>query len=81
MRAIVTFQSSTFNTSEPRDYFINDCCYGDDLARWFIAELRGRGIRTDSEPGQEDFGWYLGFRVADTDYHLVLGHRGRKGER
>jgi hypothetical protein len=80
VRTIVTFQSSTFNTSEPRDYFINDCCYGDDLARWFIAELRGRGIQTDTELDQEDFGWYFGFRVGDTDYQLVLGYLEGRGE-
>ena len=72
---IVTFQSSAFNTSQPKDYFINECCYGDDLARWLIAELRRSGIRTDTDPGQEDFGWYFGFRVGGTDYHLVLGYR------
>lgn len=80
VRTIVTFQSSAFNTSEPRDYFINDCCYGDDLARWFIDELRERGIQTDTEPGQEDFGWYFGFRVGDTDYQVVLGYRAGQNE-
>ena len=32
-------------------------------------------MQTDAEPGQEDFGWYFGFRVGDTDYHFVLGYR------
>jgi hypothetical protein len=75
VRTIVTFQSTAFNTSQPRDYFIDECCHGDDLAHWLIAELRGRGVPTDDEPNQEDFGWYFGFRVADTDYQLVLGYR------
>jgi hypothetical protein len=75
VRTIVTFQSSAFNTSQPRDYFVNECCYGDDLARWLIAELRGRGVSADAEPDQEDSGWYFGFRVADADYHFVLGYR------
>jgi len=30
------FQSNAFNTSEQRDYFINECCFGDDLARSLI---------------------------------------------
>jgi len=69
------FQSATFNTSEPKDYFINECCFGDDLARWFIERLKSRGIHTESEPGQEDFGWYMTFRVGETDYDLVIAYR------
>ena len=38
IRTVVTFQSSAFNTSERKDYFINNCCYGDDVAR-VIAEF------------------------------------------
>lgn len=79
IRTLVTFQSSAFNTTERKDYFINDCCYGDDVARWLMEQLRGRGIQTDAEPGQEDFGWYFGFRVGDTDYHFVIGHRPADG--
>ncbi len=56
IRTVVTFQSPAFNTSERKDYFINDGCYGDDLARWLIEQLRSRGVQTDAEPGQEDFG-------------------------
>ena len=74
LRTLVTFQSSAFNTSERKDYFINDCCYGDDVARWFIEQLRKRDVQTDAEPGQEDFGWYFGFRVGDTDYQLAIAH-------
>jgi hypothetical protein len=79
VRTVVTFQSAAFNTSEPKGYFINDCCYGDDVAKWLIAELHKGGIETDDEPGQEDFGWYFGFRVGETDYQLVLGHRPEDG--
>jgi hypothetical protein len=69
------FQSQAFNTSEPKDYFINECCFGDDLARWLIAQLAARGLHTEAEPGQEDFGWYLTFRAGETDYDLVIGYR------
>ncbi len=75
IRTVVTFQSPAFNTSERKDYFINDCCYGDDLARWLIERLRSRGVQTDAEPGQEDFGWYFGFRAGDTDYQFVIANR------
>src|SRR5436309_11843745 len=61
-RTVVTFQSGVFNTTERRPYFINDACYGDDVARWIISELHLRGIPSDPEPGQEDFGWYVTYR-------------------
>src|SRR6185295_1206465 len=80
IRTLVTFQSPAFNGTERRDYFINDCCYGDDVARWLIEQLRSRGLQTDDEPGQEDFGWYFGFKVGGTGYHFVIGHRPADGQ-
>lgn len=52
------FESAAWNTTERRDYFINDCCYGDDLARWLKPRLETLGYQV-IEPGQEDWGWYL----------------------
>ena len=49
------FSTDRFNLSQPREYFINDCCYGDDAARWFVEQLRSRGL-TVTEPDQEDWG-------------------------
>jgi len=73
MRTVVTFQSTSFNTTEPKPYFINPCCFGDDLARWLIGQLRGRGVDTDEKPGQEDFGWYLDFQIAGVRSTFVVG--------
>jgi hypothetical protein len=72
---VVTFQSGGFNTTERRSYFINDGCYGDDVARWIIGELNARGIPAEPEPGQEDFGWYLTYRPGKVPHQLVLAHR------
>jgi hypothetical protein len=55
VRTLATFESSAFNTSEPREYFVNPGSYGDDLAKWLIAALRKAGLPTDEEPSQEDF--------------------------
>jgi len=71
----VTFKSDAFNTSVQKDYFINAGCYGDDLANWIISELQKRGIGTDHRPGQEDFGWYLDFKVSHNTFCLVVGYR------
>lgn len=74
-RTVVTFQTSKFNTSESRDYFINPGCFGDDCCKWLIAELKADGVKCDTEPGQEDFGWYLNFEHMDGKYCLVGGYR------
>lgn len=75
MRTVATFESDRFNTSEPRDYFINPGCYGDDTCRWLMSRLRAQGLSTDPEPGQEDFGWYCNFGVPEGEHCCVLGYR------
>jgi hypothetical protein len=79
VRTVVTFEDPMFNTSERKDYFINECCYGDDLAHALMDQLRSHGIETAAEPGQEDFGWYIGFRTGHVDYQFVIGHRPAEG--
>ena len=74
-RTIVTFKSTAFNMTGPKSYFINPCCFGDDLAKWLIHELRNGGVDADGDPGQEDFGWYFNFQVADMPHIFVIGHR------
>ncbi|HYV46066.1 MAG TPA: hypothetical protein VFA20_14450 [Myxococcaceae bacterium] len=72
MQPQVTFRSDRFNTSQPREYFINPDCFGDDVAAWLIGELRSRGIDVDAEAGQEDFGWYVRYRVNGIPHCFVL---------
>jgi hypothetical protein len=74
-RTIVTFRSAAFNISERRSYFINDGCYGDDLARWLMAELAARGTPTAAEPGQEDFGWYFTYHVGAAAHQFIIAYR------
>jgi hypothetical protein len=75
IRTVVTFESAAFNMAEPKEYFINPCCFGDDVGKWVIGELRKQGVKTDEQPGQEDFGWYLNFEVAGSGHCFVIGHR------
>jgi hypothetical protein len=74
-RTVVTFTSSGFNTTEPKQYFINPCCYGDDLAKWLIEQFKIQGIDTDEKPGQEDFGWYVIFSVNRMPHCFVFSFR------
>jgi len=71
----IIFKSNAFNTTEPKDCFINPCCFGDDLGRWMIQQLRAHGISTDNEPRQEDFGWYIVFRIGATEYFFIISYR------
>ena len=73
--SVVTFASSAFNTTEPKDHFINPGCFGDDVCRWLIKQLRQMGTRTAEEPGQEDFGWYFTFHASDVEHCFVVGYR------
>jgi hypothetical protein len=73
MKMEVSFATTAFNCTEPREYFINDCCFGDDLCRWMMAELKARGVETGAEPGQEDFGWYFTFKVSGTEHCFLVG--------
>lgn len=70
IRTVVTFESTAFNMTEPRNYFINPCCFGDDVAEWLIRELSKQGMGTDEKPGQEDFGWYLNFEAGGYRPHV-----------
>ncbi len=75
IRTVVTFESTAFNMAQPKEYFLNPCCFGDDVATWLINELRKKGVQTDEKPGQEDFGWYLNFEVTGVGHTFVIGHR------
>ncbi len=54
----ITFESERFNITQVKDYFINECCFGDDVAAFLHEKLSELGIDVN-EPGQEDWGWYL----------------------
>jgi hypothetical protein len=74
MKTVVTFESDLFNLIEPKDYFINPCCFGDDLARWLIEKFKGENISVDEEIGQEDFGWYFDFLCENQSHCIVIGN-------
>jgi hypothetical protein len=76
MRTVATFESREFNLTEPRDYFINEGCFGDDLGRWLIDALRATGVEAGPEPGQEDFGWYVNYTISDQTFCAVIGNVG-----
>lgn len=68
----LVFRSDRFNLSRRRDYFINDCCFGDDAAAWLTTKLRERGL-SPSSPGQEDWGWYFDVAFGGERYFVGVG--------
>lgn len=73
IRTAAIFDSDAFNLTEPKDYFINPICFGDDLALWLLGKLEERDFVIDKKPGQEDFGWYILYEVDGIPYCVVIG--------
>ncbi len=73
METEFNFRSTKFNCTEPRDYFINEGCYGDDVALWLISELKKQGVKTSAEPEQEDFGWFFIFYPNNIKHVVIIG--------
>ena len=76
MKTEVRFKSTAFNCTEPKPYFLNPDCFGDDLCRWLMNNLHNRGIQTadePDEPAQEDFGWYFTFTIAKVNHCFLIG--------
>src|SRR4051794_13558765 len=73
MRNTLRFKSDRSNRSEPKEYFINECCFGDDLAAWLKNELEKRSYSVD-DPVQEDWGWILTVAKQGKGYVLNIGY-------
>ncbi len=79
------FETAKFNLSQPKEHYINECCYGDDVAAWLAGKLKAQGIEV-TEPAQEDWGWYIEARHNGNAYFIGVGGNaedesaGNKGE-
>ena len=68
-RKDILFKTDRFNLSIEKENFINSCCFGEDLANWLREVMISKGISVD-EPGQEDYGWYLGAEFNGITYFI-----------
>lgn len=72
MKTEFHFRSTAFNCTDPKEYFINDCCFGGDVCRWLIERLRAQRFQTGTEPLQEDFGWFFTFTAGGTEHCVII---------
>ena len=61
-----------FEACTPGPDFINPRCFGEDFAKWLASRLTQRGVDA-SEPIQEDFGWVIMLKSAQSIFTLSLG--------
>lgn len=71
-RCDIVFESDLFNLSQPRHYFINPSCYGDDVAKWLREKLTVQAVECTAA-GQEDWGWYTYVKQDGHTYFVGIG--------
>ncbi len=72
------FETNRFNLSQVRPHFINDCCFGEDVAEWLSANLAEAGFTTIA-PAQEDWGWYTEASRDGRSYFIAIGGNAAEG--
>jgi hypothetical protein len=77
MRNAVRFNSSLFNSTDPRDYFIKPDSYGDDVGEWLKPRLEAAGYQV-AGPAQEEWGWRLECAKAGAAHTLNIGYLGEQ---
>lgn len=66
MAFVISFSSTTFNTAGERPNPINPIA-GESVLNWLRSELVKAGYQA-TEPGTEDWGWYVDVTSADASY-------------
>lgn len=72
MKSQISFTTDIFESKEVKPHFINDRCFGEDLAQWFVGAATG-GEFTFSEPFQEDWGWAIFAETAGEKFVVGFG--------
>ena len=74
----ILFDTNRFNLSEVKSHFINDCCFGEDVAVWLRERLTALGMAV-IEPDQEDWGWYIEATHQGKSYFIGVGGHPQEG--
>lgn len=72
MKSQISFTTDLFESKQVQPHFINDRCFGEDLAHWFVEAASG-GAFSFSEPFQEDWGWAVLAQANDEKFVVGFG--------
>lgn len=72
MRVDILFETNRFNLSKVKSHFINDCCFGEDLAHWLSQKLKLKNINA-TDIFQEDWGWGFYVVIENQTYFIGIG--------
>lgn len=72
MNKEVSFRTNLFSSKEVKPHFINERCFGEDLADWIIDKLRESEF-SFSEPYQEDWGWEIEAKKDEEIFFVQIG--------
>jgi hypothetical protein len=70
MKTEVSFHSTAFNCGANGTKPSSGTCFGEDLGKWLIGELRNRNYVTANQPHEGHYCWCVSFDVGDVG-HLV----------
>ena len=72
---IATVETDLFEHRQVKPHFINDCCFGEDFARWLRQRLANSEFES-SNPIQEDYGWGLWITLEKDKFWIALSYVG-----
>lgn len=67
-----SFQSNLFENKKAQPHFINDRCFGEDLANWLVNKLNESQF-SFSKPYQEDWGWEIECKKGFEKFFIQIG--------
>lgn len=72
MNKEVSFRTNLFESKEVKPHFINERCFGEDLANWIIDKFR-EGEFSFNELYQEDWGWEIEAKKDEEIFFVQIG--------
>ena len=68
----ISFYTDLFESAQVEPHFINERCFGEDLAKWLIGAMSASDFSFGA-PYQEDWGWELAAEKAGEKYFVQIG--------
>jgi len=72
MNREISFRTNLFESKKVQPHFINDRCFGEDLANWLLGKLSESQF-SFSEPYQEDWGWEIEAEKDSETFFVQIG--------